>query len=296
MPEEIEIADKVGSVSQSRYAQIVAELRKPVETASRIQFTIGDYALKVEPMRESGGQERNDELFTVKDPLFRLAEDIEVSYPVVKNARWTASRWPKDRRVSRVSFTVHKILAGIGEEEERFTARWAAAGVVGQIRDQLRKRIRHEMSQAPGAVATVIDSQSLKAAETVGKDSRGYDRAKKTNGRKRHLIVDTKGPPLFIMVTPADMTDRDAAKEVLFRLGLMHPEITITRADSSYAGQLVTRTKTSGSPSRPSADQRTPPASSSCPDAGSSSGRSPGSCTPAATHTTTNGSSNTPSR
>lgn len=81
MPEEIEIAgDKVGSVSASRYAQIVAELRELVQTASRIQFMIGDCALEVEPMREHGGQERSDELFTVKDSLFRLAKDIGVSY------------------------------------------------------------------------------------------------------------------------------------------------------------------------------------------------------------------------
>nr|WP_267133492.1 transposase [Streptomyces sp. RB17] len=37
----------------------------------------------------------------------------------------------------------------------------------------------------------------------------------------------------------ADTTDRDAAKEVLFRLRLMHPEITIVWADSAYAGQLI---------------------------------------------------------
>ncbi|MFF4674941.1 transposase [Streptomyces sp. NPDC001279] len=55
--------------------------------------------------------------------------------------------------------------------------------------------------------------------------------------------MDTKGLPLFVMVTPADMTDRDAAKEVLFRLRLMHPEITIVWADSAYAGQLVTWSK-----------------------------------------------------
>jgi transposase len=114
-----------------------------------------------------------------------------------------------------------------------FMARWAACGVVGQIRDQLRKRIRREMGRAPGAVATVIDSQSIKAADTVGKDSRGYDAWKKINGRKRHLVVDTRGLPLFVMVTPADMTDRNAAKEVLFRLRLMHPEISIVWADSA---------------------------------------------------------------
>src|SRR5690242_18621195 len=122
-------------------------------------------------------------------------------------------------------------------------ARWAAAGVIGQIRDQLRKRIRREMGRAPGAGATVIDSQSVKAAEPVGKESRGYDAAKKINGRERHLVVATKGLPLSVMVTPADMTDRDAAKEVLFRPRLMHPEITVVRADSGYAGQLVTWAK-----------------------------------------------------
>ena len=121
-----------------------------------------------------------------------------------------------------------------------FMARWAAAGVIGQIRDHLSGRIRRDMGKGPRAVATVIDSQSVKAAETVGKDSRGYDAAKKINGRKRHLVVDTRGLPLLVMVTPADMTDRDAAKEVLFRLRLMHPEITIVWADSAYAGKLVT--------------------------------------------------------
>ncbi len=118
-------------------------------------------------------------------------------------------------------------------------ARWTAAGVIGQIRDHLRGRIRRDMGKGPRAVATVIDSQSVKAAETVGKDSRCYDAAKKINGRKRHIVVDTRGLPLLVMVTPADMTDRDAAKEVLFRLRLMHPEITIVWADSAYAGQLV---------------------------------------------------------
>jgi hypothetical protein len=83
----------------------------------------------------------------------------------------------------------------------------------------------------------------VKAAETVGKDSRGYDGAKKINGRKRHLVVDTKGLPLFVLVTPAGMTDREAVKEMLSRLRLMHPEITIVWADSGYAGQLVTWAK-----------------------------------------------------
>ncbi|MEV7526798.1 IS5 family transposase [Streptomyces sp. NPDC091371] len=124
-----------------------------------------------------------------------------------------------------------------------FMARWAACGVINQIRDALAGRIRREMGKGPRAVATVIDSQSVKAAETVGKDSRGYDAGKKINGRKRHLVVDTRGLPLLVMVTPADLHDSHAAKEVLFRLRLMHPEITIVWADSAYAGKLVTWAK-----------------------------------------------------
>lgn len=46
------------------------------------------------------------------------------------------------------------------------------------------------------------------------------------------------------MVTAANTSDRDAAKELLFRLALTHPEISIVRADSAYAGKLVTWAKT----------------------------------------------------
>lgn len=53
------------------------------------------------------------------------------------------------------------------------------------------------------------------------------------------MVVDTRGLPLMVRVTPADLHDAAAAKEVLFRLCLMHPEITIVWAGSVYAGKLV---------------------------------------------------------
>ncbi|WP_100580089.1 IS5 family transposase [Streptomyces sp. CB01201] len=124
-----------------------------------------------------------------------------------------------------------------------FARRWAATGVISLIRDHLRRAVRLSSGKPPQAVAVVVDSQSVKASETVGKDSRGYDGAKKINGRKRHLVVDTRGLVLLVMVTPADIQDRDAAKEILFRLHLMHPEIATVWADSAYAGQLVTWAK-----------------------------------------------------
>jgi hypothetical protein len=74
-----EETEKVGSVSQSRYDEIVAELRQVVEQQTRGSFTIGDRALEIEPMCERGGQHGalGQELFTVRETLFRLAEDIK---------------------------------------------------------------------------------------------------------------------------------------------------------------------------------------------------------------------------
>ncbi|MFF9594051.1 DUF6192 family protein [Streptomyces sp. NPDC014646] len=165
MPEEIESADKVGSVSGNRYAEIVAELRKLVETASRIQFTIGDYALEVEPMREAGGQERGDELFTVKDSLFRLAEDIGVSYSQVRSARWTASKWPKDRRVSGVSFTVHKIMASIVDDEERWaTILTPPEGKSRWTPDEANRRVGRQV------VKPVTPQEKITAIHTLARD------------------------------------------------------------------------------------------------------------------------------
>src|SRR4051812_3487561 len=54
-----------------------------------------------------------------------------------------------------------------------FFARWAAASVLERIRDQLRRRIRVAAGRCPRPVTAIIDSQSVKAAETVSRDTRG---------------------------------------------------------------------------------------------------------------------------
>lgn len=83
---------------------------------------------------------------------------------------------------------------------------------------ELHQRIRRGNGYSARAVTTAIDSQSVKAAETVGQASRGYDAAKHVNGRKRGLVVDLGGWPLLIMVFPASMTDREIGRELLCRL------------------------------------------------------------------------------
>lgn len=55
----------------------------------------------------------------------------------------------------------------------------------------------------------IVDAQSVEGADTVGADSRGYDAGKKTNGCKRHIVVDTLGLLIIVPVIAASLQDRD---------------------------------------------------------------------------------------
>jgi transposase len=69
--------------------------------------------------------------------------------------------------------------------------------------------------------------------------SRGFDGGKKGNGRKRHIVVDTLGLLLAVMVTAASATDRDAGQRLLSRLHDRHWRIRRVWADGGYTGRLV---------------------------------------------------------
>ena len=80
---------------------------------------------------------------------------------------------------------------------------------------ELRAACRIAAGRKPGPTATVIDSQSVKAAEEVARVSRGYDAGKKINGRKRYIAVDVTGLLLTVLVAAAGVQDRDGAKPLL---------------------------------------------------------------------------------
>jgi putative transposase len=68
---------------------------------------------------------------------------------------------------------------------------------------------------------------------------RGYDAGKKVKGRKRHLVVDTLGLVLLVVVTAASMQDRDGAKQVFQAIHGRFPRLKLIWADGGYAGKLV---------------------------------------------------------
>ncbi len=117
--------------------------------------------------------------------------------------------------------------------------RWNAAGVTIAVHDALRGQARQAAGRDAEPTAAVIDSQSVRAAPTVAKATRGWDNAKKVNGRKRHIAVDTTGLLLEVLITPASVQDRDGARALLFNLTRGRRRIRHTWADAGYAGKLL---------------------------------------------------------
>lgn len=121
-----------------------------------------------------------------------------------------------------------------------FFARWTADGTLTRLHETLRDRVRATAGRGAAPSAAIIDSQSVRAADTVARPSRGYDAGKKINGRKRHIAVDVLGLLLALVVTPASVQDRDGARPLLWRLARDHRRLRLVWADSGYAGKLVT--------------------------------------------------------
>lgn len=120
-----------------------------------------------------------------------------------------------------------------------FSRRWRKAGLAKELHDRLRDKVRLAEGRDAEPTAGIIDSQSVKAAASVPAASRGYDGGKKINGRRRHVITDCLGMILMVMVTAANVTDRQAARIMLPGLRERFREFTLVWADGGYTGRLV---------------------------------------------------------
>jgi putative transposase len=115
----------------------------------------------------------------------------------------------------------------------RYFDAWRRDGTLDRIHDALRRKVRAKEKPYHSRTSASVDSQSVDT--TCGGEDRGRDNAKNVNGRKRHIVVDSMGLLLAVLVTAASVDDAAAAPALFARLeGQPMGKVVRMYADSKY--------------------------------------------------------------
>ena len=119
-----------------------------------------------------------------------------------------------------------------------YFVRWEQAKATEKILPVVRAQLRLREGRDPEPSAGLIDSQTVNGADTVGRDTRGYDAGRKVNGRKRFIVTYTLGLLLVVVVLAASTQDWVGAKPVLLDTYL-RTRVRFVFANGAFTGRLL---------------------------------------------------------
>lgn len=116
--------------------------------------------------------------------------------------------------------------------------RWSKSGLWDELLRMLvkKERIRQNRAEYPSRIA--VDSQSVKISCLIDQHTYGIDGAKKVNGRKRHIAVDSLGLLLGIYISPANVHDSEAGLDLLWELEPWTDQMNLIVGDTAYGGEF----------------------------------------------------------
>ena len=119
---------------------------------------------------------------------------------------------------------------------------WKKNGILEAMHESLVEKVRVSAGKKEEPTVGIIDAQSVKNT-LVSAENKGFDAGKKVKGIKRHIIVDTLGLILAVVIQNASMQDRDGAQNLIQQMKENWIKVIKIFADGGYAGKLILKIK-----------------------------------------------------